>query len=115
MLSCPVEAFPGWFICCEHYREIADTGGRYLGDMWILHLDSLTWEAVTPKPAEQPAENGNSASADPPPALVPSAGHAMAAWGSKLLIVGGHMKVCPHLSFCDLKGCRSVHVRSLSM
>ncbi len=60
--------------------------------MWILHLDSLTWQAVTPKPAEAPAENGNSAPAVPP-VLSPSAGHAMAAWGPKLLIVGGHVKV----------------------
>ena len=64
--------------------------------MWILHLDSLTWQAVTPKPAEPPAENGNSAPAVTP-VLSPSAGHAMAAWGSKLLIVGGHVKVSMQL------------------
>lgn len=68
--------------------------------MWILHLDSNTWEAVTPKPAQPPAENGNSAPGVPPPALAPSAGHAMAAWGSKLLIVGGHMKVYPVYCCC---------------
>ena len=60
--------------------------------MWILHLDSLAWQVVTPQPAAPPAENGNSAPAVPS-ALSPSAGHAMAAWGSKLLIVGGHVKV----------------------
>lgn len=68
--------------------------------MWILHLDSLTWEAVSPKAAAaEPAENGHSA---PPQALAPSAGHAMAAWGSKLLIVGGHMKVRGPCSVCAL-------------
>lgn len=61
--------------------------------MWILHLDSLTWEAVTPKAEQLPAENGNSAAAAAPPLVPPSAGHAMAAWKTKLLIVGGHMKV----------------------
>ena len=78
-------------------KQPCAAGGRYLGDMWILHLDSLTWEAVTPKAAQLPEENGNSAAAVASHLLPPSAGHAMAAWKSKLLIVGGHMKV-PSLS-----------------
>ncbi len=76
-------------------KQPCAAGGRYLGDMWILHLDSLTWEAVTPKAAQLPEENGNSAAAVASHLLPPSAGHAMAAWKSKLLIVGGHMKVRP--------------------
>ena len=74
--------------------------------MWILHLDSLTWQAVTPKSAELPAENGSSAPAVPP-VLGPSAGHAMSAWGPKLLIVGGHVKVNLQL---ELRLCQIVAI-----
>jgi hypothetical protein len=77
-------------------------------------MDTLTWEAVSPTKAPEaaPAENGGAqengaaapekaqrpeeaaaaAEAAPQP-LPPCAGHAMVAWGSKLLILGGHMKV----------------------
>ncbi len=75
------------------------TGGRYLGDVWILALDTLTWTPVS-GPAKSapptPSQNGDAAvdaltSVSQP--LPPCAGHAMIAWGSKLLVLGGHMKV----------------------
>lgn len=74
-------------------------GGRYLGDMWMLALDTLTWTPIS-GPAKSapptPLQNGDAAEAALLPVsqpLLPCAGHAMVAWGSKLLVVGGHMKV----------------------
>ncbi|EIE23784.1 galactose oxidase [Coccomyxa subellipsoidea C-169] len=72
-------------------------GGRYLGDVWILALDTMTWSPVS-GPAKSapptPSQNGDAAAilAPVPQPLPPCAGHAMVAWGSKLLVLGGHMK-----------------------
>ncbi|CAL8471826.1 g11368 [Coccomyxa elongata] len=73
-------------------------GGRYLGDVWILALDTLTWTPVS-GPAKSapptPSQNGDAALDALAPVsqpLPPCAGHAMIAWGSKLLVLGGHMK-----------------------
>lgn len=67
--------------------------------MWILALDTLTWSPVS-GPAKSapptPSQNGDAAAdilAPVPQPLPPCAGHAMVAWGSKLLVLGGHMKV----------------------
>lgn len=82
-----------------------------MGDVWILHLDTLTWAAVsggTGKSAPPtPSQNGNApaaedaASGDIPSTrtLPPCAGHALVAWGNKLLVVGGHLKVCEAWAF----------------
>jgi hypothetical protein len=78
-------------------------GGRYLGDVWILQLDTLTWVAVTGsgkavQPPPTHTEDGNApedaaAAAPASRVLPPCAGHAVVPWGNKLLVVGGHMKV----------------------
>lgn len=69
-------------------------GGRYLGDVWALHLDPWTWEAVSTSSLQppQPAafEPGKQ---ERPHYLPPCAGHALVPWGSSLLCIGGHTKV----------------------
>ena len=106
----PVAAAPGG--CTADAFALLCAGGRYLGDVWILHMDSMAWSAVSPTNAiaaaepGAPAENGSApadgdAGADTagtapllplPLPLPPCAGHAMVAWGSRLLVLGGHMK-----------------------
>lgn len=67
--------------------------------MWILALDTLTWTPVSgpaksaPPTPSQNGDAGGDALAPVSQPLPPCAGHAMVAWGSKLLVVGGHMKV----------------------
>lgn len=85
-------------------------GGRYLNDVWLLNLDTLTWQLITTSAKSLPPigggkfdENelavtepllGNSNDSKPgsTTALPPSAGHILVAWGSSLLCIGGHTK-----------------------
>ena len=81
-----------------------------MNDVWILNLDSLTWQliATSAKPlppvgggqfdAIEAADNepllgrSESAASNLTAALPPSAGHVQLAWGSTLLCIGGHTK-----------------------
>lgn len=85
-------------------------GGRYLNDVWVLNLDSLTWHLVTtsakplppigggkfdeiePAVSEPLLGNSNDSKPGSTAALPPSAGHILVAWGSSLLCIGGHTK-----------------------
>jgi len=53
-------------------------GGRYLGDVWALDLETLEWVSKS-------APSGSEA-------YPPSAGHDLVSWGGKLLSVGGITK-----------------------
>ncbi|GFR48456.1 hypothetical protein Agub_g10359, partial [Astrephomene gubernaculifera] len=75
-------------------------GGRYLSDVWSLHLPSATWEHLTlhrgttaaagGEQAEQQAGGGaEGGSGGGFPAL---AGHSVTAWNGKLYVLGGHSK-----------------------
>lgn len=85
-------------------------GGRYLNDVWLLNLDTLTWQLVTtsakplppigggrfdeiePIVTEPLLGNSNDSKPGSTTALPPSAGHILVAWGSSLLCIGGHTK-----------------------
>ncbi|KAK9814161.1 hypothetical protein WJX72_001384 [[Myrmecia] bisecta] len=76
-------------------------GGRYLNDVWILNLDSLTWTAVGPSSKSgtpPPSSDPHSTPPPPPPPLPPCAGHVLIPWGSNLLCIGGHTKAKDALS-----------------
>ncbi|KAK9808467.1 hypothetical protein WJX73_009555 [Symbiochloris irregularis] len=68
-------------------------GGRYLGDVWALHMDSFLWENVQTSSAVPqvpgPFEDGKG---ERPHVLPPCAGHVLVPWGSSLLCIGGHTK-----------------------
>ena len=85
-------------------RAPACAGGRYLNDVWTLDLDSLTWQQISTTAAPVNTDKAGT-SAEPPgkeddallqPALPPLAGHTLVPWGTSLLCIGGHTKVCPH-------------------
>ena len=67
--------------------------------MWALELGTLTWRPVsgvksappTPQP-QPPPEEGAALPPPPPSGLPPCAGHAVVAWGTQLLCLGGHSK-----------------------
>lgn len=77
-----------------HLGSGGTVGGRYLGDVWALHLDPLVWEPVTTS-SSQPQVPGpfDDGKGDRPHYLPPCAGHALVSWGSNLLCIGGHTKV----------------------
>lgn len=56
--------------------------GRYLNDIHVLDLKSLTWSKVEAKMAPDSSEA----------LLSPCAGHSLVRWGNKLLAVAGHTK-----------------------
>ncbi|KAG9443764.1 hypothetical protein H6P81_015104 [Aristolochia fimbriata] len=60
--------------------------GRYLSDLQVLDLKTLTWSKVEAKVAADPSESSS------PFSLAPCAGHSLVAWGSKLLSIAGHTK-----------------------
>ncbi|KAK9821109.1 hypothetical protein WJX81_006949 [Elliptochloris bilobata] len=72
-------------------------GGRYLGDVWALELATLTWRPVSgvksaPPTPQPPPQEGAALPPPPPGGLPPCAGHALVAWGTQLLCLGGHTK-----------------------
>lgn len=86
-------------------------GGRYLNDVWVLSLETLSWQLVTTSAKPLPPVGGGSFDEIVPVvttpllgfaedsskpsstcALPPSAGHVLVAWGSNLLCIGGHTK-----------------------
>ena len=73
---------------------VRTVGGRYLGDVWALHMDSWVWEAVSTSSNHPqvpgPFEDGKG---QRPHVLPPCAGHVLVPWGSSLLCIGGHTKV----------------------
>lgn len=56
--------------------------GRYLNDMQVLDLKSLTWSKVDTKMASDSSQE----------LLSPCAGHSLIQWGNKILAVAGHTK-----------------------
>eukprot|EP00850_Spirogloea_muscicola_P004934 SM000022S07148 [mRNA] locus=s22:202957:208318:+ [translate_table: standard] len=69
--------------------------GRYLNDVQILDLSSLTWSKADYKPstASLPPPIPLPSSLPPaPPPLPPCAGHSLITWGRTLLVIGGHTK-----------------------
>ncbi|KAL5996045.1 acyl-CoA-binding domain-containing protein 4 [Asimina triloba] len=60
--------------------------GRYLNDLQVLDLRSLTWSKLDVKAATQLSESSS------PATLAPCAGHSLIPWGNKLLSIGGHTK-----------------------
>ncbi|CAN6468812.1 unnamed protein product [Victoria cruziana] len=60
--------------------------GRYLNDLQVLDLKTLTWSTLEPKMAIESQESPSPAS------LAPCAGHSLIAWGNKILLVAGHGK-----------------------
>jgi len=78
----------------------ARAGGRYLGDVWALELATLTWRPVSgvksaPPTPQPPPREGDALPPPPPGGLPPCAGHALVAWGTQLLCLGGHTKARP--------------------
>eukprot|EP00850_Spirogloea_muscicola_P015319 SM000116S24240 [mRNA] locus=s116:223620:228918:- [translate_table: standard] len=69
--------------------------GRYLNDVQILDLSTLTWSKADYKPstASLPPPIPLPSSLPPaPPPLPPCAGHSLITWGRTLLVIGGHTK-----------------------
>ncbi|OVA15000.1 Acyl-CoA-binding protein [Macleaya cordata] len=60
--------------------------GRYLNDLQVLDLRSLTWSKVEAKIETEPQESSS------PIPLAPCAGHSLIPWENKLLSVAGHTK-----------------------
>ncbi|KAL5712975.1 acyl-CoA-binding domain-containing protein 4 [Ranunculus cassubicifolius] len=60
--------------------------GRYLNDLQVLDLRSLTWSRVEVKVGTESADSSS------PAPLVPCAGHSLIAWENKLLSIAGHTK-----------------------
>ncbi|XP_077218055.1 acyl-CoA binding protein 4 [Tasmannia lanceolata] len=60
--------------------------GRYLSDLQVLDLKSLTWSKVELKAATESLESSS------PVPLAPCAGHSLVSWGNKLLSIAGHTK-----------------------
>ncbi|XP_058077218.1 acyl-CoA-binding domain-containing protein 6 isoform X2 [Magnolia sinica] len=63
--------------------------GRYLSDIQVLDLRTLTWSMVKPHPDPNLDLKGDSNSQEILPA---SASHSLVKWGNKLLVVAGHSK-----------------------
>ncbi|RWR76536.1 acyl-CoA-binding domain-containing protein 4-like protein isoform X2 [Cinnamomum micranthum f. kanehirae] len=60
--------------------------GRYLNDLQVLDLRSLTWSKVEAKVEMESLESSS------PVPLAPCAGHSLISWGKKLLSIAGHTK-----------------------
>ncbi|KAG1326302.1 Acyl-CoA-binding domain-containing protein 6 [Cocos nucifera] len=60
--------------------------GRYLNDLQVLDLKSLTWSKIEAK-----AQTGSPESPTVLP-VTPCAGHSLITWGNKILSIGGHTK-----------------------
>ncbi|KAK9084194.1 hypothetical protein Scep_030665 [Stephania cephalantha] len=60
--------------------------GRYLNDIQVLDLRTLTWSRVEAKAAVDSVESSS------PVPLAPCAGHSLISWGNKLLSIAGHTK-----------------------
>eukprot|EP01018_Ginkgo_biloba_P021257 Gb_15145 [translate_table: standard] len=63
--------------------------GRYLNDVQVLDLKTMTWSKVEPK---VDLDSPSSMHAGLQALLPPSAGHSLIRWGNKLLAVAGHTK-----------------------
>lgn len=84
-----------------------------MNDVWILNLDTLTWQLVATSAKPLPPVGGGKFDEIEPAvtetepllglskddsrpgstaALPPSAGHVLVTWGSNLLCIGGHTK-----------------------
>lgn len=83
-------------------------GGRYLSDTWVLDLDGMSWApgptstrgAQPPPPSDGPAEPPPPL----PPAMPPTAGHALVPWQGSLLSIGGHIKVLTRRDHAGVHG-----------
>ncbi|KAK9146896.1 hypothetical protein Sjap_006799 [Stephania japonica] len=60
--------------------------GRYLNDLQVLDLRTLSWSRVETKAAVDSVESSS------PVPLSPCAGHSLISWGNKLLSIAGHTK-----------------------
>ena len=65
--------------------------------MWALELATLTWRPVSgvksaPPTPQPPPQEGAALPPPPPGGLPPCAGHALLAWSTQLLCLGGHTK-----------------------
>ncbi|WOL12187.1 acyl-CoA-binding domain-containing protein 4-like [Canna indica] len=60
--------------------------GRYLNDLQVLDLKSLTWSKVEAKALAGSLDSSNTAS------VAPCAGHSLVTWQNKILSIGGHTK-----------------------
>ncbi|KAK9086460.1 hypothetical protein Syun_028854 [Stephania yunnanensis] len=60
--------------------------GRYLNDLQVLDLRTLTWSRVEAKAAVDSVESSS------PVPLAACAGHSLISWGNKLLSIAGHTK-----------------------
>ena len=81
---------------------VGSAGGRYLNDVWALHVEGLVWELVSAggrAAAHTASQEASGPDASEQEALLagnvlpPCAGHALVPWGSHLLCIGGHVKV----------------------
>ncbi|CAA6662057.1 unnamed protein product [Spirodela intermedia] len=60
--------------------------GRYLNDLQVLDLKTLTWTKVEAKSAVEDSSLSNTA------VPVSCAGHSLVSWENKILLVAGHLK-----------------------
>ncbi|XP_072996907.1 acyl-CoA-binding domain-containing protein 6 [Typha latifolia] len=60
--------------------------GRYLSDLQVLDLKSLTWSKIEAK-----TQTGSPESVNTVP-VAPCAGHSLIAWGNKIISIAGHTK-----------------------
>ncbi|KAK1294086.1 Acyl-CoA-binding domain-containing protein 4 [Acorus calamus] len=60
--------------------------GRYLSDLQVLDLKSLTWSKVATKASAGTFDPSSAVS------LAPCAGHSLISWGDKLIMIAGHTK-----------------------
>ncbi|XP_042517734.1 acyl-CoA-binding domain-containing protein 4-like [Macadamia integrifolia] len=60
--------------------------GRYLNDLQVLDLRSLTWSRVEAKAGTESLESPS------PVRMAPCAGHSLITWENKLISIAGHMK-----------------------
>ncbi|KAK1279128.1 Acyl-CoA-binding domain-containing protein 4 [Acorus gramineus] len=60
--------------------------GRYLSELQVLDLKSLTWSKVETKASAGTFDPSSAVS------LAPCAGHSLISWGDKLIMIAGHTK-----------------------
>ncbi|KAG6519763.1 hypothetical protein ZIOFF_023271 [Zingiber officinale] len=60
--------------------------GRYLNDLQVLDLKTLSWSRIEAKELAGSLDSSNPAS------VAPSAGHSLIPWGGKILSIAGHTK-----------------------
>ncbi|XP_074583445.1 acyl-CoA-binding domain-containing protein 6-like isoform X2 [Curcuma longa] len=60
--------------------------GRYLNDIQVLDLKTLSWSRIEAKELAGSLDSSNHAS------VAPSAGHSLIPWGGKILSIAGHTK-----------------------